>query len=218
MLTKGVYRSLSTKIAFGLHGEACQTLIAKCRGDPRQRSHLSYLTRYPSTVSSPEVIWVQLPWKNQGHIYALCLARWINTCLAGKWAVSGCLSSVVGGGGSSGWDRPSKGLVAGFRCIYAASGSVGLVYWGLTPQQHPGSYQGGEMMMKSVFWWRKPEYPEETTDLRQVTDETFCWSVWNCPTVMDEYGGKWRGITKMAEWRRMPKYHAKVKWWGDTVP
>ena len=28
------------------------------------------------------------------------------------------------------------------------------------------------MMMKSVFWWRKPEYPEETTDLWQVTDET----------------------------------------------
>ena len=48
----------------------------------------------------------------------------------------------------------------------------GLVYWGLTPQQQPGSYQGGEMMMKSVFWWRKPEYPEETTDLRQLTDET----------------------------------------------
>ena len=45
------------------------------------------------------------------------------------------------------------------------------VNWGLTPQQQPGSYQGGEMMMKSVFWWRKPEYPEETTDLRQVTDD-----------------------------------------------
>ena len=29
------------------------------------------------------------------------------------------------------------------------------------------------MVMKSVFWRRKPEYPEETTDLRQVTDETF---------------------------------------------
>ena len=28
---------------------------------------------------------------------------------------------------------------------------LGLVYWGLTPQQQPGSYQGGEMMMKSVF-------------------------------------------------------------------
>ena len=25
------------------------------------------------------------------------------------------------------------------------------------------------MMMKSVFWWRNPEYPEETTDLRQFT-------------------------------------------------
>ena len=48
----------------------------------------------------------------------------------------------------------------------------GLVYWGLTHQQQPGSYQGSEMMTL-VFWWRKPEYPEETTDLRQVTDETF---------------------------------------------
>ena len=47
----------------------------------------------------------------------------------------------------------------------------GLVYWGLTPQQQPGSYQGGEMIMKSVFWWRKPEYPEETTDLRQTRRE-----------------------------------------------
>ena len=28
------------------------------------------------------------------------------------------------------------------------------------------------MMMKSVLWWGKPEYPEETTGLRQVTDET----------------------------------------------
>ena len=65
------------------------------------------------------------------------------------------------------------------RCIlvYIRSGGVIghlwiMVYWGLTPQQQPGSYQGGEMMMKSVFWWRKPEHPEETTDLRQVTVET----------------------------------------------
>ena len=54
--------------------------------------------------------------------------------------------------------------------------SLVLVYWGLTPQQQPGSYQGGEMMMmKSVFWWRKPEYPEETTDLRQVTERLDSW-------------------------------------------
>ena len=26
------------------------------------------------------------------------------------------------------------------------------------------------MMMKSVFWWRKPEYPEETTDLRHQNE------------------------------------------------
>ena len=61
--------------------------------------------------------------------------------------------------------------------VILTPGLVGLVlvYWGLTPQQQPGSYQGGElmMMMKSVLWWRKLEYPEETTDLRQVTDETF---------------------------------------------
>ena len=50
---------------------------------------------------------------------------------------------------------------------------VGLL--GFNAPQQPGSYQGGEMMMmKSVLWWRKPEYPEETTDLRQVTDETNC--------------------------------------------
>ena len=35
------------------------------------------------------------------------------------------------------------------------------------------------MMMKSVFWWRKPEYPEETTDLRQVTDETCILDVYD---------------------------------------
>ena len=30
------------------------------------------------------------------------------------------------------------------------------------------------MIMKVKFhWWRKPEYPEETTNLQQVTDETF---------------------------------------------
>ena len=29
------------------------------------------------------------------------------------------------------------------------SRGVGLVYWGLTPQQQPGSYQGDEMMMIS---------------------------------------------------------------------
>ena len=30
-------------------------------------------------------------------------------------------------------------------------GLVYLVYWGLTPQQQPGSYQGDEMMMNSFL-------------------------------------------------------------------
>ena len=74
----------------------------------------------------------------------------------------------------------NKGRVASLvyvSCLWYVNGLVE-IYWGLTPQQQPGSYQGGEMMMmKSIFWWRKPEYPEETTDLRQVTDEYICrWS------------------------------------------
>ena len=64
-----------------------------------------------------------------------------------------------------------------------------LVYWGLTPQQQPGSYQGGEMMMKTVLWWRKPEYPEETTDLRQVTGETF--HIRPLPSPGIELGPQW---------------------------
>ena len=55
-----------------------------------------------------------------------------------------------------------QGASIGFKASKSFS-RFGLVYWGLTPQQQPGSYQGGEMMMKSVFWWRKPEYPEETS-------------------------------------------------------
>ena len=29
-------------------------------------------------------------------------------------------------------------------------------------------YRGGH-----VYWWRKPEYPEKTTDLQQVTDKVY---------------------------------------------
>ena len=44
-----------------------------------------------------------------------------------------------------------------------------LVYWGVTPQQQPGSYQGGEMMMmKSVFWWWFSEC-RRSSDLKKLT-------------------------------------------------
>ena len=54
------------------------------------------------------------------------------------------------------------------------------------------------MMMKSVIWWRKPEYPEETTDLRQVTDETF-QTYGLCPVRGLNLGR--RGVKQSELWR-----------------
>ena len=77
--------------------------------------------------------------------------RWYFRILKGYFDLT--YYSYWGGGGLSGL------VVSVLDC-----GLTGLVYWGLTPQQQPGSYQGGEMMiMKSVFWWRKPEYPVSST-------------------------------------------------------
>ena len=88
----------------------------------------------------------------------------------------------------------------------------GLVWFrGLTPQQQPGSYQGGEMMMKSVFWWRKPEHPEETTDLRQVTDETF-HTYGLCPVRGLNSG---RSGVKQSELRRNESGAVAHSVWGD---
>ena len=90
----------------------------------------------------------------------------------------------------------------------------GLVYWGLTPQQQPGSYQGGEMMiMKSVFWWRKPEYPEETTDLRQVTDDLY-GIVYSIGYDMVWHGIIWRGMTWGVVWHSIIAWHGIT--WGMT--
>ena len=55
------------------------------------------------------------------------------------------------------------------------------------------------MMTKSLFWWRKPEYPEETTDLRQVglTDIGLHYSL--CPVRGLNLG---RSGVKQSELRR----------------
>ena len=83
--------------------------------------------------------------------------------------------------------------------------------WGLTPQQQPGSYQGGEMMMKSVLWWRKPEYPEETTDLRQVTDETF-HTYGLCPVRGLNLGRS--GVKHVGTWQNTHTFYICGTWAG----
>ena len=54
--------------------------------------------------------------------------------------------------------------------------TISLVYWGLTPPQQPGSYQGGEMMMmKSVFWLRSLY---EVVTKSSVTKSTYIGKWW----------------------------------------
>ena len=74
------------------------------------------------------------------------------------------------------------------------------------------------MMMKSAFWWRKPEYPEETTDLRQVTDETFLGSHIAKTQTKDKKGGHFRGCDTNIDRDSYPVRHISLAAAGNGNP
>ena len=60
-------------------------------------------------------------------------------------------------------------MVLNFMPIKTTNIDLGL--WCFTPL--PTVYRGGHL-----YWWRKPEYPEKTTDLSQVTDQLYHMKVY----------------------------------------
>ena len=68
------------------------------------------------------------------------------------------------------------------------------MYWGLTPQQQPGSYQGDEMMMKSVFLVEETGVPGENHRLGILEKPGPAWAGDSGETWTYLGWGYWRNL------------------------
>jgi hypothetical protein len=60
------------------------------------------------------------------------------------------------------------------RAIYDRCGLKGLEIEGFEVSEYRGRHDRDHMVVGfSVIWWRKPEYPEKTTDLSHIIDKLY---------------------------------------------